>query len=770
MNKHKEVFLDLLTTFNNTIGGMSKNYLSFYFDQLQLFNKVILVFLVMFVTSTSGALLYTVLSFFKENKYIKEITIIIHGIIMIIVAIGLCFWSLLGCYLAVSKKGNNVIYYYTNMLQKENADLVDFCLHNIVSEGSLWTYITGNNYNEVESLLGIISNLTSIKNNNYISKEKDNTYLQQLRCSVNKIFNNVQSLRNSDGTTLSEVITNVNSQRCGSVSLTDKVLQIQSCDSEDGPNDCKNRCKYLKYVKKFLDDLREIVSEEELGKGFESIRNDLQFYYDQLYCAFDNLEKFNSNISDLPSDYNLKYIFDCTNLKQNLDIYNCQEPFPTNDNLIIYLLVTSLLIFVLLILSLYSIINRWNSCKYPSDCIIQSTAETNNVVVQHETGVVQTDSVKKLYETSLASPTQVEIKKSNSSSTTIQNNQNNINDENLILQSSAIYNKNVFKNDTQTPKKIKKINLHMEIKNVDLSTITSFIQLQNHKILCGTVKGTFIISSINYVQKQFRTELKLLSAHNDSITSLCEIKNCQIVSSSLDKLIKIWYLSETKLTLLTSLSKHTDCVFQILPLLNKNEFISCGGEGIIRIWNNTSPYKETYSINEDKAVYAVIELKHHKDMIITSCRNLRTDYACYIGLWDLIEYKQGKRNPKQLDFNSRVNSLIELNSNLVAAVTTKENCTIFLIHPIQLKTIKQIGIEGYDGGITRLSLFDNFSFLCVCNGAVTQITFWNGVEIIFDSKSRVEGFDGKNGIIVDSGYEFILGNEGNGFGVIGVKL
>jgi hypothetical protein len=204
--------------------------------------------------------------------------------------------------------------------------------------------------------------------------------------------------------------------------------------------------------------------------------------------------------------------------------------------------------------------------------------------------------------------------------------------------------------------------------------------------------------------------------------------------------------------------------------LNKNEFISCGGEGIIRIWSNTSPYKETYSINEDKAVYAVIELKHHKDMIITSCRNLRTDYACYIGLWDLIEYKQGKRNPKQLDFNSRVNSLIELNSNLVAAVTTKENCTIFLIHPIQLKTIKQIGIEGYDGGITRLSLFDNFSFLCVCNGAVTQITFWNGVEIIFDSKSRVEGFDGKNGIIVDSGYEFILGNEGNGFGVIGVKL
>ena len=748
----------LLVELGQNLGLMAGNYIHFYLKQLKIFNGVITSFLILDFIFIIILITMTIIFFCKKFEIYKILITIFQSIIIVLIICGIIFWSCLGCFFSVTLEAKNVLQYFQKHLPTKNFEI----MYNFINNG---TNLMGTN-NDIETFKQLIEMIEETPNvwNKFSGEPEYKNYLKNITEQINDTLSDLNSIRNSDGTTLGDI-----SLECG-----------QNIIDGDTSCTCK-KCSYLDSIQNIITTLKNVNETNSLEFGFDAIFNELNSYQTVFNDSLSKLNEIFIKLEQLPQNY-LPDIFNCTNIKISLDNF-ISLPIENGNEIVPYLMVNSVILFLILVFCLYISNNVWDSCSETGEVVnsseMQNTHKKTSINQQSQNKIhdeqepPETERINiqrqfsdnqnsKLSQKELDSH-QDNSKNSENISTNLPSKQKSNNFVSTIVQSKINLQLKEKEIDTQTQTIISSIMFHSEIQNFEGNEISSFIQLIDGRILSGTVTGDMYLSSINLNGKSWNCESTFKNAHKDSITSFCELNDLQLISGSMDTTIKVWSLSQNKFTLLSTLTKHTDGIFKVIPLINSSNFLSCSADYTIRIWNSSKPYKEKYTIHEDKSVYLVIELKNHKDTIITCCRNLRTDYACYIGVWDLIEYNQGNKTPKQLDCKSRVNSLIEISNNLIAAVTTKENCTVMLIHPINLTIVKQIGIEGFDGSISILSMFDKHSFLCICDGQLVQMI---DSEIVYTSEKNNNNFDGRAGLLIDIHYKYIIGKNTKGFCIL----
>ena len=310
--------------------------------------------------------------------------------------------------------------------------------------------------------------------------------------------------------------------------------------------------------------------------------------------------------------------------------------------------------------------------------------------------------------------------------------------------------------------KISKIVPHIHISKLHSNNITSFILLHNGKFVSGCSDGSMCLTSIDYNTKIWNNEITLSSAHNQEITSLCELGNSKVISSSLDHTIKIWDIEESKFDLITTLSDHTDSVYKVITISTNNNIMSCSADRTIRLWNNLA-YQQLATITEENPVYHICELKYHGNIIVANCGNDQFEY--YLSFWNIDTNTSDK-----IAFNAKTNAMIELSRSLIAVAAMNPNCIVFIINPILFQIVKQVEIKNLTGNACGMCKYDDGSLLCGTEGRLSQIMLCENMKIGYTNEKKEKKFDGQNGIIVVENGEYIVGCDNNSKGLYVFKI
>ena len=103
---------------------------------------------------------------------------------------------------------------------------------------------------------------------------------------------------------------------------------------------------------------------------------------------------------------------------------------------------------------------------------------------------------------------------------------------------------------------------------------------------------------IHSISPKYCNDITILG-HKGSVTSVTEIKQTVIASSSFDDTIKIWNISKSKYKLLHTLTGHISIVTKVIYVPHKNVLISCSQDKTIRVWDlSLKQIQTTHILNE----------------------------------------------------------------------------------------------------------------------------------------------------------------------------
>lgn len=294
-------------------------------------------------------------------------------------------------------------------------------------------------------------------------------------------------------------------------------------------------------------------------------------------------------------------------------------------------------------------------------------------------------------------------------------------------------------------------------KNEHTKTITSFLNLNNNQIVTASFCSLHIIS-INLNTKQYKTQIIKDNAHSDWITSLTDISQSKIASSSWDKTIKIWIISSNELLHYQTLSTHKGSITKVITL-NKEILASCSGDWTVKLWQKTVSYNEIITLNEIAGINSIIKLKHSlTPTLVCSCSE-------YLSFWNLNTYQQ--LTIIQGVFTYSTNGLIELTNKNIAVSSYKEFPCVILIDVDRFIVVKEI-VHEYIDDCSALCEFNESLFIYACKGNIIWISNEDG-EIILNYNMGDLKYEKRGLICFNKGQYVIIDNEEQGFNIYGFK-
>ena len=116
-------------------------------------------------------------------------------------------------------------------------------------------------------------------------------------------------------------------------------------------------------------------------------------------------------------------------------------------------------------------------------------------------------------------------------------------------------------------KVIKSIKLYKQTQKKYLNYVTCILELSDGRIAVSCDDGTMSLNQVNYETKKWKVLTQKNKAHDKNITSLCEISNKRILSSSYDTTIKVWNVSSNDdIQLIRTLMQHRNKVNKVISL------------------------------------------------------------------------------------------------------------------------------------------------------------------------------------------------------------
>ena len=140
--------------------------------------------------------------------------------------------------------------------------------------------------------------------------------------------------------------------------------------------------------------------------------------------------------------------------------------------------------------------------------------------------------------------------------------------------------------------------------------ISSICELKDKRLVSSSWDG-----SITVYNSSYESQFQIKNSHgSNEVYSLCVLREGELVSSAY-KEIKIWEINYDYYELIHTLTDHTDLVTKVIELKNGN-LCSCSDDKTIKIWDNKSYYEciKTLEGHTDN-IQSVIELN---DFIISA--------------------------------------------------------------------------------------------------------------------------------------------------------
>ena len=134
---------------------------------------------------------------------------------------------------------------------------------------------------------------------------------------------------------------------------------------------------------------------------------------------------------------------------------------------------------------------------------------------------------------------------------------------------------------------------------------------EDKRIASGGKDGNISISSYDLTKKRWKIDIHKEEAHYKWINSLCTLNGNRLLSGGEDRSIKVWSLSDVKLTLTKEIKAHTLVVHKIIPL-SKERFASCSSDGKVRIWKDDNTYECISTSQHDDSAISILQLKERK--------------------------------------------------------------------------------------------------------------------------------------------------------------
>ena len=281
------------------------------------------------------------------------------------------------------------------------------------------------------------------------------------------------------------------------------------------------------------------------------------------------------------------------------------------------------------------------------------------------------------------------------------------------------------------------------------------------RIVVGRDSGKITLNQMNYETKEWKVLTQKDKAHDEGVTSLCELSNKRVISSSQDKTIKVWsVLSYNEIKLIKTLTQHKEEVLKVITLTDKR-FASCSGDGdngTVKLYNSETYKQIETPFEQQEFPSSLLQLKRQKEVLVIS--NYSKPPA--------LHFYQLSPPYKLLGTVNGVWTtpvgLIELSNGHVAASLDNPDC-IYIVDPLRYKIIATIENKEYIPYRGALHAFSNNSFIYVSEmyGCLCEISMINGeYKISFKTKENEEDLIGTCICVVNNGKYLISSNEHNG--------
>ena len=287
------------------------------------------------------------------------------------------------------------------------------------------------------------------------------------------------------------------------------------------------------------------------------------------------------------------------------------------------------------------------------------------------------------------------------------------------------------------------------IQSEDLnSAVLSLTKTEDNRIASGGEDGNISISSYNLNEKKWKRDIHKKKAHEDCVSSLCNLNNNRLLSGSSDYSIKVWTISDADLKLIRELKeKHTNDVTQVIPL-SKERFASCSWDNTVKIWKDDETYERISTLEHDDWIGSILQLRG-KEVLVSCGDNSSTG----VTFWDLNNYtKQHNIEGYSVIHSSH---MIELSDGNIAISSKNEPYPIIIIDSNSYQVKKEIQSKELIIGCSSLCMFDKNSFIYVYEGAFLQISN-EDFSILYNSQGGK--FKGYRSIISLEGGYFAIEN------------
>ena len=771
---HLNKYANLRNTVYKHFGFMIKNFLDHFSFQLKMINKSILP---LFISSIAVSLIISVFSTIvslKNHRILKWVTICIHIIGILIIAFGWILCAYFRAFQDITPNCSGVLEYYRAVLPYNNAELYN---QYIIEKNNIWE---GDN-DALNTFLDVLEKIESL---NIDMLEK---YVSQFDNEINDILSDLRGVKYSDGSTVEVRVRDFCYKYCHTDDIFwDEQLQTDyffACCGE-GP--------------------REYNQFYQVNLIFKSLKDYTNYRNSAISLTVQNLSEIKRLTNDikkiLKTDSDLCYIYlrHLFQNKRSVAIRNDSQ----SKNKSYYIMGNLACLSFNIICSFFVVFHFYNKIS----CVCSKKSKVKKEIIKP--GIPNEKGKLKENSREIRDDYQTDRKPIISSKHNIETYAPGLPDE-LINKNKSLYGilsanfshskdrpyqlSNDIESSFQTKIKSGNINNFEKVNIQDISTppckniatiincfkvtnilddeITAFILFNDDKILSGSKKGSLCISS--RITKQWNNETKVLNVHKDAITSFAEINHQKFVSSSLDCTIKVWELIEKKLTLLSTINKHSNGVNKVISSINfENNIISCSNDCKIIIWKNKkNEYKKEYSLKEEGEIFSILELQNNQPFLVANVKDKTDKKVSSLSFWSMNLKKKGKFTCERLPFSSVIDSMIELSNGFIAVSTSYQGMNVNIIDPVKHSVVNKLEMEGLIGteNSSYLSKYDSKTFIFSNNELFNQIEYFEKeLVIIFKSEQsqNLVDFDGSKGLLVVDGGKIIISRFQTGFCVI----
>lgn len=327
---------------------------------------------------------------------------------------------------------------------------------------------------------------------------------------------------------------------------------------------------------------------------------------------------------------------------------------------------------------------------------------------------------------------------------------------------------NISNISTQNTSLMSSITNYQHITDINSTIVTSILELSDKQIAIGSLDGSITLGNFDYTSKQWQQTIKKENAHLNEITSLCELPNSNLISGSVDSLIKIWTINYSifKLIQIQSIYQY-GIIAKIIPI-TFNRFASCSNDGnTVSLWNSISYEKIETPFENQNNPSSLLQLTNQDEVLVINCWN---DYNSGCLKFYNLSFPYQQEGIIQGVFTDKRNGLIELFNGHIATSCCNPEPKIFIVDPFTYEKIAMIIDEEYILNCGPLCVLNENSFLYGYRECLCEIAFIEGnYKIVYKNKKENQDIYGSNVILKINNGSYLISDEDQGLNMFNYK-